>query len=113
MIVAPQLLEDVVGVSAAQVAEARLDPHHLPGEPRAVGALELHVDGFGLVGDAAALVRADAAVFGAVRLPAGAAGDAEVGGQLLSVDVQAFFPRLMEERGRNAPGHSRRPAPTA
>lgn len=72
-IVTLQLGEDVVGVPAAEVAEARLDPQHLPGEGRPVGALELHVDGFGLVGDAAALVRAHAAVFRPVELRGGAA----------------------------------------
>lgn len=61
-----QLGKDVVGVSAAEVAEAGLDPQHLPCEAHPVGTLELHVDGFGLVGDAAALVCAHAAVFGPV-----------------------------------------------
>ena len=77
-VVTLQVGEDVVGVPAAEVAEAGLDPQHLPGESRPVGTLELYVDGFGLVRDAAALVRADAAVFGPVLLPAGAAGDGEV-----------------------------------
>lgn len=77
-IVTLQLGEDVIGVFAAEVAKAGLDPHHLPGEPRPVRTLKLHVDGFGLVGDAAALVCADAAVFGPVRLLAGAARDGEV-----------------------------------
>lgn len=72
-IVTLQLSEDVVGVSAAEVAEAGLDPQHLPGEARPVGTLELHVHGLGLVGDAAALVRAHAAVLGPVGLRAGAA----------------------------------------
>lgn len=73
-----QLCKDVVWVFAAEVAEARLDPHHLPGEAPLVGALELHVDGLGLVRDAAALVGADPAVFGPVRFLADAAGDGEI-----------------------------------
>ena len=77
-IVTLQLCKDVIGVFAAEVAEAGLDPQHLPGEPRPVRTLELYVDGFRLVGDAAALVHADAAVFWSVRLLAGAAGDGEV-----------------------------------
>lgn len=96
-VVTLQLGEDVVGVPAAEVAEARLDPEHLPREARPVGALELHVDGPGLVGDAAALVRAHAAVLGPVRLPAGAARDGEVGRQVFSVDVQALLPGLEEK----------------
>lgn len=90
-VVTLQVGEDVVGVFAAEVAEAGLDPQHLPGEPRPVGTLELHVDCFGLVGDAAALVCADAAVFGPILLPAGAARDGEVGGHLFPVDVQTFL----------------------
>lgn len=77
-IVTLQLSEDVIGVLAAEVAEAGLDPQHLPCESHPVRTLELHVNGFGLVGDAAAFVCADAAVFGPVRLPAGAARDGEV-----------------------------------
>lgn len=77
-IVTLQLGEDVVGVFAAEVTEACLDPQHLPRESRPVRTLKLYVDGFGLVGDAAALICADTAVFGPVLLPAGAARDGEV-----------------------------------
>lgn len=99
-VVTLQFWEDVVGVFAVEVAEAGLHPHHLPGEPRPIRTLKLHVDGFGLVGDAAALVGAHAAVFGPVRLRAGAAGDGEVWGLVFSVDVQTFLSRLMEEESR-------------
>lgn len=93
-VVTLQVGEDVVGVPAAEVAEAGLDPQHLPAEGGAVGAAELHLHRLGLVGDAAALVCAHAAVLGPVGPGAGAARDGEVGGVLLSVDVQAFFPWL-------------------
>lgn len=100
-VVVLQLSEDVVGVFTAEVAETGLDPHHLPGEPGAVRTLEVHVDRLGLVGDAAALVRADPAVFGPVLLLAGAAGDREVGGLIFPVDVEAFLSRLKEETERD------------
>lgn len=94
-VVALQVGEDVVGVPAAEVAEAGLDPQHLPAEGGAVGAAELHLHRLGLVGDAAALVRAHAAVLGPVGPGAGAARDGEVGGPLLPVHVQALLPRLV------------------
>lgn len=93
-VVALQLSKDVIGVFAAKVAEAGLDPHHLPGEAGPVRTLEVHVDGFGFVGDAAALVCADATVFGPVLLFTGAAGDGKVGGLIFPVDVQTFLSRL-------------------
>lgn len=43
--VALQLCKDVIGIPAAEVAEARLDPHHLPRESGPVWTLKLHVDG--------------------------------------------------------------------
>lgn len=95
-----QLSKDVIGIFAAEVAETGLDPHHLPGEPCAIRTLELHVDGLGLVGDAAALVCADATVFGPVLLLAGAARDSEVGGLILPVDVQTLLSWLKEEMKR-------------
>lgn len=97
-VVTLQVGEDVVGVPAAQVAEAGLDPQHLPAEGGAVGAAELHLHRLGLVGDAAALVRAHPAVLGPVGPGAGAARDGEVGGVLLAVDVQALLPRLLGQR---------------
>lgn len=90
-IVTLQVSEDVVGVLAAEVAETGLDPQHLPGESRPVWTLKLHVDGLGLVGDAAALVHADTAVFGSVLLLAGAARDGEVRRLIFPVDVQTFL----------------------
>lgn len=77
-IVTFQFCKDVIRVLAAEVAEARLDPQHFPGEARLVGTLEVHVDGLGLVRDAAALVGADPAVLGPVLLLAGAARDGEI-----------------------------------
>lgn len=44
-IVALQFCKDVIGIPAAKVAEARLDPHHLPSESSPVWTLKLHVDG--------------------------------------------------------------------
>ena len=72
-VVALEVHEDVVGAPAAEVAEAGLHPHDLPGEAGAVGAEELHVDGLGLVGAAAAVVGAHAAVLGPVEPRADAA----------------------------------------
>lgn len=94
-----QLCKYVIGVFAAEVAEAGLDPHDLPGEPRPVGTLKLHVDGLGLVGDAAAVIGADTTVFGPVLLLADTARDGEVDGLFLSVDVKALLPWLREGRG--------------
>ena len=65
-IVALQVHKDVIGAPAAEVTEAGLHPHDLPGEAGAIGAEELHVDGLRLVGDAAAVVCAHAAVLGPV-----------------------------------------------
>lgn len=96
-IVTLQLGEDVIRVFAAEVAEAGLDPQHLPGESRPIRTLKLYVYGFGLVGDAASLVRADATVFGPVRLLACATRDGEVWGLFFPVDVQTFLSRLMKE----------------
>lgn len=95
-----QVSKDVIGASAAEVAEAGLNPQHLPGESRPVGTLKLHVNGFGFVGDAAAFVGADAAVFGPVRFLAGAAGDGEVCWLIFPVDIKTFLPWLREQRNR-------------
>lgn len=73
-----QVDKNVVGVFAAEVAEAGLNPQHLPGEPRPVRTLKVHVDGLGLVRDAAALVCAHPAEFGPVLFLTDAAGDGEV-----------------------------------
>lgn len=90
-IVTLQFSKDVIGVFAAQVAEAGLDPHHFPAESRPVRALKLHVDGLGFIGNAAAFVCADPAVFRPVLLLAGAARDGEVCRLIFSVDVQTFL----------------------
>ena len=97
-IVTLQLGKDVVGIFAAEVAEAGLDPHHLPCESRPVGALEVYVDGLGLVRDAASFVSADATEFGPVLLLADAARKSEVRGQIFPVDVQALLSWLRKER---------------
>lgn len=62
VIIAHQVGKDVIGVLAAEVTEAGVDPHHAPGQQGAAGTLEVHSDGLGLVGDAAAVVCTDAAV---------------------------------------------------
>jgi hypothetical protein len=75
VVVVLQLREDVVGVPAAEVTEAGVDPHHLPCQSGSVGTLELHLDSLGLVRDAAAIVcgHADTTVFWTVGLLAVAA----------------------------------------
>lgn len=75
----------------------------LPGEDGPIGAPEFHLHRPGLVGDAAALVRADPAVFGPVRLRAGATREGEILWLFLPVYVETFFPRLeySKERSRD------------
>lgn len=66
-------LENVVLAGAVVVAGAGLDEHHLFLHQLAVGALELHGQGGGSVGGAAAAVGAHAAELGPVGLCGGAA----------------------------------------
>lgn len=77
-IVTPQFSKDIVGVFTTEVAEAGLDPQHLPGEAGPIRTLKVNIDCFGLVGDAASLVSADATVLRSVLLLAGATRDGEV-----------------------------------
>lgn len=68
-------LEDVVLPWAVVVAGARLDEHHVLLHHLPVGAFELHGQGGGSVGSAAAAVQADAAELWPVGLGGGAAGE--------------------------------------
>lgn len=69
----PQLREHVSRVAALPLAHAGRDPLHLPLRVGAALAAEVHSDHAGLVGNAAALVGARAAVGGPQLLGAGAA----------------------------------------
>lgn len=98
LIVGLQLRENIVGVPAGQVAETRIDPHVLPSEDRPIGTLKLHLNGLGLVGDAAALISTHSAVFWPVGLLADAAGYGEVLKHRLTVDVEALlsWPKMFD-----------------
>lgn len=100
VVVVLQLREDVIGVPAAEVTEAGVDPHDLPGEHGPVGTHKLHVDGLGLVGNAAAIVcgHAHPTVFRPVRLLTDTARDCEVFWLFFSVDVQTLLPWLRGHR---------------
>lgn len=69
----PQVGEHVAGIAALPLTHAGRDPLHLPLNAGASGARELDRNHAGLVGDAAALVAAHAAVRGLELLGARAA----------------------------------------
>lgn len=87
LIVLLQICKDVIGVFAAEVAEAGINPHHLPSEHGSIRALELHLHCFGFIRDAAALICADTTVLWLVELLASAAWDGEIGRLIFPVDV--------------------------
>lgn len=72
-----QVSKDVIRISAAQVAKAGVNPHHLPGQQSSTGTPELHLDGLGLVRDATAVVssKAYSTVLRPVSLGAHTAGE--------------------------------------
>lgn len=73
------------------VAGAGLDEHHVLLHHLPVGALELHGQGGGPVGGAAAAVQADATELGPVGLGGGAAGDLKLHGLRQSGGSDALF----------------------
>lgn len=85
-------LENVVLAWAVEVAGAGLDKHHLLLHHLAVGALELHGQGGGSVGRAAAAVGAHATELGTVGLGSGAARDLELHGLGDSGRADALLP---------------------
>lgn len=87
-------LKDVVLPGAVIVAGAGLDEHHALLHDLPVGAFELHGQGGGPVGGAAAAVQADSAELGPVRLGGGAAGDLELHGLGDPRCADALFPFL-------------------
>lgn len=90
-------LEDVVLPGAVVVAGAGLDEHHVLLHHLPVGAFELHGQGGGPVGGAAAAVQADAAELWPVGLGGGAAGDLELHGLGHTWGTDALFPFLQRE----------------
>lgn len=74
----PELGEHVSRVAALPLAHAGRDPLHLPLYVGTALAVEVHPDHAGLVGHAAAPVRAHAAVGGSELLGAGAARQAQL-----------------------------------
>lgn len=85
-------LEDVILPGAVVVACAGLDEHHLLLHDLAVRALELHGQGGGSVGGAAATIRADAAELGPVGLGGSAAGNLKLHGLGEPWGADALFP---------------------
>lgn len=79
------------------MARAGLDEHHLLLHDLAVGALELHGQGGGSVGGAAATVGAHSAELGAVGLGGGAARDLKLHGLGHSWCADAFLSLLSEQ----------------
>lgn len=84
-------LEDVVLPRAVVVAGAGLDEHHVLLHHLPVGTFELHGQGGGPVGGAAAAVQADAAELWPVGLGGGAAGDLELHGLGHTWGTDALF----------------------
>lgn len=84
-------LEDVVLAGAVVVAGAGLDEHHVLLHDLSVRAFELHGQGGGSVGGAAAAIQADAAELWPVGLGGGAAGDLELHGLGESGSADALF----------------------
>lgn len=78
------------------VAGAGLDEHHVLLHDLSVGAFELHGQGGGSVGGAAAAVQADAAELWPVGLGGGAAGDLELHGLGESGSTDALLSFLQE-----------------
>lgn len=101
-------LEDVVLPGAVVVAGAGLDEHHVLLHDLSVGAFELHGQGGGSVGGAAAAVQADAAELWPVGLGGGAAGDLELHGLGESGSTDALLSFLQEEN-RDAENFSKHP----
>lgn len=84
-------LEDVVLPGAVVVAGAGLDEHHVLLHHLPVGAFELHGQGGGSVGGAAAAVQADATELGPVGLGGGAARDLKLHGLGKPGSTDALF----------------------
>lgn len=76
------------------VAGAGLDEHHVLLHDLSVGAFELHGQGGGSVGGAAAAIQADAAELWPVGLGGGAARDLKFHGLGDSGSTDALFPFL-------------------
>lgn len=72
-IVVLKVLENVIWVFATEIAKTSLDPHHLPNKACSIGTKELHINGLGLIRDAAALICTYATVLRPVLLLTGAA----------------------------------------
>lgn len=87
-------LEDVVLPGAVIVAGAGLDEHHALLHDLPVGAFELHGQGGGPVGGAAAAVQADSAELWPVGLGGGAARDLKLHGLGDSGSADALLPFL-------------------
>lgn len=84
--------KDVVLSRAVVVACAGLDKHHLLLHDLAILALELHGEGCGSVGGAAATIGADAAKLGPVGLGGGAARNLKLHGLGDTRGADALFP---------------------
>ena len=91
-------LEDVVLPGAVVVAGAGLDEHHVLLHDLSVGAFELHGQGGGSVGGAAAAVCAGATVTRLVCLDAGAVLIGEVDGRVAPHHPLAFIASLWGEK---------------
>lgn len=90
-IVVLQVLEDVIWVFTTKVAKTSLDPHHFPCKASPIGTHKLHINGLGLIRDAAAFICADATVLRPVLLLTGAPRYGEIKGLCIPVDVQTLF----------------------
>lgn len=90
-------LEDVVLPGAVVVAGAGLDEHHVLLHDLPIRAFELHGQGGGSVGGAAATIQADAAELWPVGLGGGAARDLKLHGLGHSGGTDALFSFLPRE----------------
>lgn len=90
-------LEDIVLPGAVVVAGAGLDEHHVLLHHLSIGAFELHGQGGGSVGGAAAAIQADATELWPVGLGCGAARDLKLHGLGESGSTDALFSFLYDE----------------
>lgn len=93
-IVVLQVLEDIIWVFTTQVAKTSLDPHHFPNKAGSIGTHKLHINGLGLIRDAAAFICTYTTVLRPVLLLTGAPRYSEIKGLFIPVDVQTLFPWL-------------------
>lgn len=102
-----QLWKHIISIITFPLTYTRSDPLHLPAYVRSPFAVELYIHHFGLIGNAAALVCADAAVCRAVLLNAGTTRQRELlfftGLEFRSAGFTSWHLSMNEERKKLIP----------